>query len=1122
MSVNWPEWLIGLPLTWDVGLRMTAVLSVTWVIHIALAGRNPRWRALLWRLTAVGLVMIPLLELAMPKVQLPVEPTDRLLGSSAAFAWDDPWLTSAQFDPTADMTMAEEPINLAFADSNSDSLSEVAIAPAEGSSNSASAASYKLWWSLWACWGIGACVLACRWCAAQWRVRRKLADCATAPERCLRVLRKTGTKLGCSRQVGLRISTDSDVPFVTGLLRPVIVLPVRMADPENVSELPAILAHELAHHKSQDLIWMGLLHWVEILLWFHPLVWRISKVHSIACEEVADATAARLVGDATEYSGTLARVALLAIAPPPAAATIPMARSPEIITRLARLNRGLLFSPLARRSVLISVVLAMVALLALVGFELVLAESKSIAAEGSWTIEFPKDRSVGKVSIALEEEPSWISYQRGVDYQKHWNWVYLSQGQAAVTIPVGAKVKLHLSAAGAQDMSWTSQLDPEDLHTLEIYGPYYNGFPFGDVEVKHLSRLTGLQELVLMDARVTDRGMKSLESLGSLKRLMIFSPNLGNAGLRHVGRLTSLEVLVLGKGKWDDSGLAHLSKLNSLREFSYSASQVRGPGLKHIARLPSLIYVDSGAPQFTDRHLAYWSRAKSLKGLRLQTAGVTDAGLKQLRNLKHLEYLDLWGTGITDAGLVHLKPLRSLKRLNVRVRYQGEPVPLVTVRGVAQVAEIPSLEHLDLPNGEMTDECCEYVSQLKNLKYLWIGCGSNTAITDEGLQHLARLENLENLHIGGTGITDDGMPHVAALTQLKRLALTYAPRVSNNGIAKLGALKSLETLALPYKSRITSSGLSQLNGLSHLRLLNFSPMEPTAPEEEALDISDLTRLEQLTLPPVRDEDLACLSEMKSLQWLTLINPSTGGATVGDKGLAHLSGLTSLRRLNIGSPEMTDAGLAHLVGMHQLYDLSVTGQFTDQGVADLENLKGLEVLRIYSGKNLSATAKQSLQQNLPNLRHFTADNDRVFQKKRREGNRGKVAPAFEATTLDGKEIKLDDYGGKVVLLYFWSTSCTPCIKSAPSLKKYHDQKKDEHPDFEMISISTDDSDQRVRIHIEEHEHSWPQVRVGVNSKLAADYGVEGLPRYVLVGRDGIIKHDGKSRDLEKRLRNSLER
>jgi peroxiredoxin len=193
------------------------------------------------------------------------------------------------------------------------------------------------------------------------------------------------------------------------------------------------------------------------------------------------------------------------------------------------------------------------------------------------------------------------------------------------------------------------------------------------------------------------------------------------------------------------------------------------------------------------------------------------------------------------------------------------------------------------------------------------------------------------------------------------------------------------------------------------------------------------------------------------------------------------------------------------------------------VADLENLKGLEVLRIRSGKNLSATAKQSLRQNLPNLYHFTADNDRVFKKKKRGGNRGKVAPAFEATTLNGKEIKLDDYSGKVVLLYFWSTSCTPCIKSADSLKKFYDRTRNEHPDFEMISISTDDSDQRVRIHIEEYKHSWPQVRVGAMSKLAADYGVEGLPRYVLVKRDGVIAHDGHSdKDMAKWLEISLER
>ena len=53
-------------------LKITAILSLAWLVHWALARTNPRWRVFLWRLTAMGLVALlaaalfsPLLEIRM-------------------------------------------------------------------------------------------------------------------------------------------------------------------------------------------------------------------------------------------------------------------------------------------------------------------------------------------------------------------------------------------------------------------------------------------------------------------------------------------------------------------------------------------------------------------------------------------------------------------------------------------------------------------------------------------------------------------------------------------------------------------------------------------------------------------------------------------------------------------------------------------------------------------------------------------------------------------------------------------------------------------------------------------------------------------------------------------------
>ncbi len=47
--------------------------------------------------------------------------------------------------------------------------------------------------------------------------------------------------------------------------------------------------------------------------------------------------------------------------------------------------------------------------------------------------------------------------------------------------------------------------------------------------------------------------------------------------------------------------------------------------------------------------------------------------------------------------------------------------------------------------------------------------------------------------------------------------------------------------------------------------------------------------------------------------------------------------------------------------------------------------------------------------------------------------GELAPPFEATSLDGRPINLQNYRGKHVLLIFWASWCAPCIAELPDFK-----------------------------------------------------------------------------------------
>jgi peroxiredoxin len=123
-------------------------------------------------------------------------------------------------------------------------------------------------------------------------------------------------------------------------------------------------------------------------------------------------------------------------------------------------------------------------------------------------------------------------------------------------------------------------------------------------------------------------------------------------------------------------------------------------------------------------------------------------------------------------------------------------------------------------------------------------------------------------------------------------------------------------------------------------------------------------------------------------------------------------------------------------------------------------------------------------------------------------RSSPAPDFTLPRLDGTELHLSDYQGKVVLLDFWATWCDPCREETPNFvemqRKYGDR------GLQIIGVSMDDTDDPVRTYYREFHMNYPVV-MG-NAKLGERYGgVLGLPIVFIIGRDGRIfsKHVGST-------------
>lgn len=128
--------------------------------------------------------------------------------------------------------------------------------------------------------------------------------------------------------------------------------------------------------------------------------------------------------------------------------------------------------------------------------------------------------------------------------------------------------------------------------------------------------------------------------------------------------------------------------------------------------------------------------------------------------------------------------------------------------------------------------------------------------------------------------------------------------------------------------------------------------------------------------------------------------------------------------------------------------------------------------------------------------------------------GRMAPDFELTTLKGETLKLSDYRGKYVLVDFWASWCGPCRRENPNVIKMY--QKYGGKNFEILGVSTDQSEVQWRKAIRDDELPWAQVR-DTEFEASTKYNVATIPFTVLVDREGqIIAKNLRGLLLEKKL------
>ncbi|MFO1217995.1 MAG: TlpA disulfide reductase family protein [Burkholderiaceae bacterium] len=113
-----------------------------------------------------------------------------------------------------------------------------------------------------------------------------------------------------------------------------------------------------------------------------------------------------------------------------------------------------------------------------------------------------------------------------------------------------------------------------------------------------------------------------------------------------------------------------------------------------------------------------------------------------------------------------------------------------------------------------------------------------------------------------------------------------------------------------------------------------------------------------------------------------------------------------------------------------------------------------------------------------------------------------APDFTLRTLDGKNLRLGEQRGQVVLVNFWATWCGPCRQEMPHLNKLYDKYK--NSGFVLLGVNVDE-DTRNAVAVADKLGVRFPVLADADKRVSKQYDLSAMPSTVLIDRDGRVRH-----------------
>ncbi len=135
----------------------------------------------------------------------------------------------------------------------------------------------------------------------------------------------------------------------------------------------------------------------------------------------------------------------------------------------------------------------------------------------------------------------------------------------------------------------------------------------------------------------------------------------------------------------------------------------------------------------------------------------------------------------------------------------------------------------------------------------------------------------------------------------------------------------------------------------------------------------------------------------------------------------------------------------------------------------------------------------------------------------------TAPDFTLRSADGRNVRLDELRGQVVLVNFWATWCGPCREEMPRLdtlyQKYHKS------GFVLLGVNVDDDPHTALATAAKLGVSFP-VLLDTDKKVSKLYDLNTMPSTIVIDRDGKVRflhrgyRAGTEGDYEQQIRGLL--